>query len=104
MTNETAKSKIDNHKGNLDRVYLFCNRPLNTANKQYRDIVDIHLKADIETVPISDCDLLDLVVKHRQVADYYFQPRRVADATAKAIYPVAGVTMDQVTGNLIRKL
>ena len=98
---DSAQKTVKHHKGNLDRVYLFCNRPLNTANKQYRDIVDIHLKADIETVPISDCDLLDLVVKHRQVADYYFQPRRVADASAKAIYPVSGVTMDQVTGNLI---
>ena len=97
----SANQTVRHHKGKLDRVYLFCNRPLNTANKQYQDVVSIHTRAGIETVPISDRDLLDLVAKNPSIANYFFQPRQVVDSSAGATFSLKGVMLDRVSGNLI---
>lgn len=98
---KSASQTAKHHKGKLDRVYLFCNRPLNTANKQYQDVVSIHTCAGIETVPISDRDLLDLVAKNPSIANYFFQPRQVVDSSTGTASHLKGVMLDRVSGNLI---
>ena len=98
---KSAEQTAKHFKGQLDRVYLFCNKALTTTSKQYQNIVKIHSSVGIETIPISNGELLDLVAKYRPIADYFFQPRKVADASAALPGAINGVSLDRVTGNLI---
>lgn len=72
---KSAEKTAEHYRGKLDAVYLFCNKPLNTASTRYRRIESIHNSAGIETIPVSNGELLDLVFKHRDVCNYYFIQR-----------------------------
>lgn len=74
----SASTTAETYKGKLDLVYLFCNKTLNTTSKAYQKIVSIHKEAGIETKPISNDELLDIVAKYPIIAEYYFQPRKMA--------------------------
>lgn len=78
---KSAKKTVEHYKGDLDRVYLFCNKTLTTTASGYKSIVKIYEAAGIETVPISNDELLDMVNDYPDVAEYFFQPRIVADTT-----------------------
>lgn len=78
---KSAKITARKYKGELDLVYLFCNKTLTTTAKGYQSIVKAHADAGIETQPISNDELLDLVARHQEIAEYFFQARVVADTT-----------------------
>ena len=69
---ESAKKTVKYHAGNLDRVYLFSNQILSTANSKYQEILRILGSANIETVPVSGKDLLDLIAEYPDIADNFF--------------------------------
>lgn len=98
---ESANKTVQYHKGNLDLVYLFCNKTLTTTSKGYNEIVKIHQKAGIDTEPISNEDLLDLIAEYPDIAEYFFQPRIVADTSV--VHPTFphGISVDSVTGNIV---
>lgn len=58
---KSAKTTVKEYKGGLDRVYLFCNKTLTTTADGYKAIEKIHDAAGIETVPISNDEVLDMV-------------------------------------------
>lgn len=69
---ESAEITVKKWQGRLDLVYLFSNRTLTTESSNYREIVSILSRGGIETVPISDTDLLDLAAKYPNIAKDYF--------------------------------
>ena len=73
---ESAKKTVQYHAGKLDKVYLFCNKTLTTTTKGYQSIVQIHKLGGIETVPVSNDDLLDIIRKYGDLADTYFLLQR----------------------------
>lgn len=73
---ESMNQAIKHYGDELDLIYLFCNKTLTTTSKGYKD-TEIFLKqAGIELYPISNKEVLDLVSKHNDIANYFFLPRR----------------------------
>ena len=72
---QSAKITADSYQGKLDLVYLFCNRTLTSTAKGYQKIVRAHEAAGIETKPISDNELLDMVARYPDITEYFFQQR-----------------------------
>lgn len=71
----------------LDLIYLFCNKTLTTTTGGYKKTEAILKKANIELYPISNLDILSLVVKHKEIANYFFLPRlRPGDAFLSQMY------------------
>ena len=69
-----------NYYGNeLDLIYLFCNRTLTMTTKGYKEAEAILIEAGIELYPISNSEVLDLVSKYKEIANYFFLPRRRPD-------------------------
>ena len=60
-------------------IYLFCNKTLPTTTKGYKDTKVLLEKAGIELYPISNKEVLDLVSKYKDIANYFFLPRRRLD-------------------------
>lgn len=73
---ESMNQAIKHYKNELDLIYLFCNKTLTTTNKGYKDTVELLKKAGIELYPISNKEVLDLVAKYKEIANYFFLPRR----------------------------
>lgn len=76
---ESMNQAIKYYRDELDLIYLFCNKTLTTTTKGYKDIEGILEKAGIELYPISNTEVLDLVAKHKDIANYFFLPRRRPD-------------------------
>ena len=76
----------------LDLIYLFCNKTLTTTAKGYIDIKEKLKTSEIELHPISNTEVLDLVMKYKEIANYFFLPRRrPGDAQMEQIY--AGIVI-----------
>lgn len=98
---QSALKTVKIHKGKLDLVYLFCNKTLTTTSKQYKEIEEIHNKAGIETIPVSNEDILDLVKEHDDIAEYYFSPRINAGSSSVQNAQIKGVSVNAVTGEIV---
>lgn len=72
---KSAKITAKEYKGQLDLVYLFCNKTLTTDSKGYQAIVRIHKEAGIDVEPVSDDAILILAAKYDKIANYFFRPR-----------------------------
>lgn len=70
---------IKHYGDELDLIYLFCNKTITTSAQGYRDIVTLLKKSGIEIYPISNTEVLDLIAKHKGIANYFFLPRRRPD-------------------------
>lgn len=70
---------IKHYGDELDLIYLFCNKTLTTTTKGYKDIEDLLKKSGVELYPISNTEVLDLVAKYKDIANYFFLPRRRPD-------------------------
>lgn len=71
----SIQQAAEKYPDRLDHIYLFCNKTINTSNKQYQEIESYLSAKGITLQPISDKDILMLVRKYRPVAEYYFIPR-----------------------------
>lgn len=76
---ESMNQAIKHYGNELDLIYLFCNKTLTTTNKGYKDIESLLKKSRIELYPISNKEVLDLVAKYNDIANYFFLPRRRPD-------------------------
>lgn len=70
---------IKHYGDELDLIYLFCNKTLTTTTKGYKDTESLLKKSGIELYPISNMEVLDLVAKYKEIANYFFLPRRRPD-------------------------
>lgn len=89
---ESAKTTAAKYKGKLDRIYLFCNRTLNTTSKSYQEIVKIHRDAGIETEAKSNDEILDMVAFHFDIEDYFFKQR-----VGPGAYVIPGISRTDIT-------
>ena len=73
---ESMNQAIKYYGNGLDLIYLFCNKTLTTTTMGYKDTEVLLEKAGIELYPISNTEVLDLVSKYKDIANYFFLPRR----------------------------
>ena len=101
---KSAKTTAKKYKGKLDLVYLFCNKTLTTTTSGYKSIIKAHADAGIETQPISNDEVLDMVANYQDIAEYFFQARIVADRTGlqPTVFngmPVYVISADHIVSN-----
>ncbi len=72
---ESMNQVIKHYGDELDLIYLFCNKTLTTTTKGYKNIESLLKKYGIVLYPISNTEVLDLVAKYRNIANYFFLPR-----------------------------
>lgn len=68
---ESLSKAIEYYGSELDRIYLYCNKPINASAKRYVTILKKLNDANIELIPISDENLLDSIKKYPRLG-YYF--------------------------------
>ena len=98
---KSARTTVKEYKGELDRVYLFCNKTLSTTADSYKAITKIHDTAGIETIPISNDEVLDMVNDYPDIAEYFFQARVVADTTGLQPTMINGIPVYMVSADRI---
>lgn len=76
---ESMNQAIKHYGGELDLIYLFCNKTLTTTTRGYKETEALLQKAGIELYPISNTEVLDLVSKYKDIAYYFFLPRKRPD-------------------------
>lgn len=68
----SCKMAVSHYSGQLDIIYLYCNKDITTTSKSYIDIVDYLNKNSIEIVPITNQAILEEVMKNDVISQYYF--------------------------------
>ena len=76
---ESLRQAVKHYGNELDLIYLFCNKTLTVTTKGYKETKAIVTKAGIELYPISNAEVLDLVSKYKEIANYFFLPRKRPD-------------------------
>lgn len=68
---DSAEKTVENYRGDIDKVYLYCNKPL--TRDSLRETEEILKKASIELELITDAAILDLVrAKYDYLGKLYF--------------------------------
>lgn len=80
--NESLKQAVKHYNGQLDLIYLFCNKTISQNTERYRMFQAILAEANIELKLVTDKDIFTLIRKHKRIADYYFQDRKRTAAGA----------------------
>lgn len=95
---DSMKQAIKHYGDELDLIYLFCNKTLTTTTKGYTDVEVLLKKSGIELYPISNAEVFDLVAKYKDIANYFFLPRRKpGDAQLDQIH--AGIVINNGDGS-----
>lgn len=94
---KSARQAVKHYKGDLDVIYLFCNKTLTTSSNGYKSAMNILSDAGIELRPISNREVLDLVAKYPEISNYFFRPRTVADSV-QVNTSYTGIKIDSITG------
>lgn len=76
---ESFRQAVKHYGNELDLIYLFCNKTLTVTTKGYKEIEAVLIEAGIELYPISNSEVLDLVSKYKEIANYFFLPRKRPD-------------------------
>lgn len=73
----SAEKAIQYYTGELDAIYLYCNKDLTTSSKSYQDICDLLSSQNIALIPITNQTILDQVLSNDIVSWYYFDYRHL---------------------------
>lgn len=76
---ESIRQAVKHYGNELDLIYLFCNKTLTITTKGYKEIEAVLIEAGIELYPISNSEVLDLVSKYKEIANYFFLSRKRPD-------------------------
>lgn len=76
---KSMNQAVKHYGDELDLIYLFRNKTLTTTTKGYKAIESLLKKSGIDLYPISNTEVLDLVAKYKDIANYFFLPRRRPD-------------------------
>ena len=68
----SARQAVKYYSGQLDIIYLYCNRDLETTSKSYLDIEAVLRTANIDLIPINNQEILGQVLNHPVVSSQYF--------------------------------
>jgi hypothetical protein len=88
---ESMQQAVNHFAGNLDVIYLFCNKTLTKTTKGYKDIEALLENAGIELIPVSNEDVLSLVRKHNRTF-YYFHDRTRGTTSASSLVGTIPIT------------
>lgn len=88
---ESLKQAIKYYKGQLGRIYLFCNIVISKDSEHFRQYQAVLMSANIELELVTDRDIFALLRKHKRVADYYFQDRKRATMGASDFMKSAAI-------------
>lgn len=75
---ESAQKAIKHYSGKLDRIYLFCNKPITTTCESYKEIEKMLNDVNIDLELITDTTILDLVRKYPILGEYYFNDHNIS--------------------------
>ena len=75
---ESIMQAVKHYEGQLDHIYLFCNKTITRKSKPFQEIEHILAEANITIQPITNKDILNILSLHKDIADYFFLQRRVA--------------------------
>ena len=84
---DSAKQTVKHFKGQVDLVYLFCNKTISTTNSGFKKAATILSSANIFLQPVSNSELLDLIVKYPDIFNYYFRLRNTPCFSSLPIMP-----------------
>lgn len=68
----SCKTAVSHYAGELDVIYLYCNKDVTTTSKGYIDIADYLRDNSIEIIPITNQSILEDVMKNDVIAYYFF--------------------------------
>ena len=68
----SCKTAVSHYVGELDVIYLYCNKDVTTTSKSYIDITDYLRDNSIEIIPITNQSILEDVMKNDVIAYYFF--------------------------------
>lgn len=68
----SARKTVEYYSGQVDRIYLYCNKDVAVTSTGYKEVVRILHAGSIEIVPITDQEILGQVMNYELIASYYF--------------------------------
>lgn len=69
---ESLKKAVAHYKGELDLIYLYCNKDVTTTCKHYKDCEKILGDAGISLIPVTGRTILNQVMRKAYIKEYYF--------------------------------
>lgn len=69
---ESLKKAVAHYKGELDCIYLYCNKDVTTTCKQYKECERILGNSGISLIPVTGRTILNQVLKKTYIKEYYF--------------------------------
>ena len=75
----SAEMAIKYYKGDLDIIYLYCNKDVTTTSQAYRGIIDLLEKNGIALIPITNQTILDQALLNDTIAWYYFDSHNLSN-------------------------
>lgn len=76
---ESAKKTVKYYTGNLDIVYLYCNKDVTVTSKGYQAAIDILASVGIELVPITNQTIIEQVMKNDTICWHFFDQFLLSD-------------------------
>lgn len=74
----SAEMAVKHYSGNLDLIYLYCNRDVTTTSQSYCDIKKILNEANIDLIPITNEEILDQVLNFDNIVSAYFKKHNIS--------------------------
>ena len=68
----SVEQTVKYHSENLDVLYLYCNKDIDTGSKAYRKCAELLDSAGIEIQIIANKAILDLVIEDPRLEEYFF--------------------------------
>lgn len=82
---DSLKKTVEYYGTKLDVIYLFCNKVISIDTKRYQKYTDVLSPANIKLELVTDKDIFVLIRKYPRVANYFFQDRARALASANVL-------------------
>lgn len=76
----SAEMAIKHYSGELDVIYLYCNKDVTTIAQAYQNIFDLLGASGIEFIPITNQIILDQAMGNDTVAWYFFETHNLNES------------------------
>lgn len=80
----SARTAVNHYAGQLDVIYLYCNKDVTTSSQGYKAIESILNPHGIEIVPITNQEILIQVMKNETIAWHFFDYFTLSDEWFKS--------------------
>ena len=69
---ESAKKAVKYYTGELDIIYLYCNKDVTVSSQGYQSVIDVLKPVGIELVPITNQTILEQIMKNETICWHFF--------------------------------